>query len=173
MITIIEAILGSKLGRIVAEILAVVLLIGSYTLYVKHEGASAELAKLKASSTTLIAKAQKDIQDETAAHTADVKANGEKTNAVLAANANLQSQLAERVRDFDAYRKAHPGVPRPVSGPVTASGGECGATSCGDLASQLAKVGDQLAASNGALSAELQSCQRDRDSLTGLPRETK
>lgn len=170
MITIIEAILGSKFGRIVAEILAVVLLGSFLVLHFEHKGATEELAKLKVSSTVLIAKARKDIQDETAAHAADVKANQEKTNAALAANTLTQRALTQRVHDFDAYRASHPDVSRPTGGSSTASAGECGATSCGDLASGLAKTGNELADSNGQLSAALQSCQRDRDSLTGLPR---
>jgi hypothetical protein len=171
MISIIEGIFGSKVGRIVAEIVLVLALIAAVVLHFEHKGAREELAKLQKSSAALVAKADADIAKETAAHVADVKANQEKTDAALAANTALQSALDQRVRDFDAYRRAHPDVPRSASGPGPASGGECGATSCGDLASQLAKAGDELAGSAGALSATLQSCQRDRDSLTGEPHE--
>lgn len=170
MIAILEAILGSKTGRIVAEILAGAAIVTIFALHFEHKGATTELAKLQVSSTKLIAQAQKDIQAETAKHAADVKANQEKTNAALAANAALQSSLSQRVRDFDAYRRAHPDVPRPAGGFSAAQPGECGASSCGDLAVQLATAGDELAGSSGKLAVALQSCQRDRDSLTGLPK---
>lgn len=171
MITLIATMWGSKLGKWFIEIALVLVLIFGIRAYLLHEGSSGELDKLKVSSAALIIKAEQNIQTETAAHAADVKANQEKTNAALAANATLQSQLTQRVRDFDAYRAGHPDVPRAGGGPVATSTGECGAQSCGDLASRLATVGNELAATQGALVATLQSCQRDRDSLTGLPKD--
>lgn len=170
MIALIESIFGSKAGRFIAEMLLILALVGAVILHYEHVGAADELGKLKTSSTALIAKATKDIQAQTAAHAADVKANQEKTDAALAANTALQSDLDQRVRDFDAYRRAHPDVPSTTGGPVAASGGECGTQDCGSLASQLAKAGNELATSAGALDATLASCQRDRDSLTGLPK---
>lgn len=173
MITIIESIFGSTAGRVIAEVLAAVLLVTAIVLHLEHKGATEELGKLQKSSTTLIAKANADIVKETSAHAADVKANQEKTNAALAANTATQLALTQRVRDFNAYRASHPDVPRSVSGPAVAVSGECGATSCGDLAGQLAKAGDELAGSLGQVTVSLQSCQRDRDSLTGLPEDLK
>jgi hypothetical protein len=173
MITIIESIFGSKLGRFIAEVLAAVALVAIFVLHYEHKGATEELGKLQQSSAALIAKANEDIAKETAAHAADVKANQEKIDEALAANSALGTTLAQRVRDFNAYRAAHPDVPRP-SGVSGATGeGSCGATSCGDIAGRLAEAGNELAASVGELTATLQGCQRDRDSLTGLPRETK
>lgn len=169
MIMLIETIFGSKIGRTIAEALMIVVLVGMASLYLEHRGALGELAKLQKSSTELLAKAQKDIQTETAKHAADVKANEEKTNAVLAANAALGGALDQRVRDFDAYRASHPDVPRSAGGPDAAGGGECGLISCGELASRALQDANRLARSSADLSAALQSCQRDRDSLTGMP----
>lgn len=173
MITIIESIFGSTAGRVIAEILAAVLLITALVLHFEHKGATEELGKLKASSTQLIAKANKDIQDEIVAHAADVQANQGKTNAALAANTATQLALTQRVRDFNAYRASHPDISRANGGTAATLPGECGATSCGDIAGQLAKAGDELAGSLGQVTASLQSCQRDRDSLTGLPEDLK
>lgn len=170
MIAIIEGIFGSKVGRFLAELVLVLILITAVILHFKHEGAKEIIAKLQTSSAQLVAKANTDIAREVSQHQADVKANQEKTDAALAANTALQSDLDQRVRDFDAYRRAHPNVPRAASGSVAALGGECGALSCGDLASALAAAGNELADSQGQLTASLQSCQRDRDSLTGLPK---
>lgn len=173
MISIIESIFGSKVGRVIAEILVVLLLIFVYTMHLEHVGAKDELAKIQKSSAALIASARADITKETSAHAADIQANTEKTNAALAANTHLRGELDQRVRDFDAYRRAHPDVPRTGGGPLAAGAGECGTQDCGDLAVQLAERGNELAGSLGELTASLQSCERDRDSLTGLPRNSK
>lgn len=170
MITILEGFLGSKVGRIIAEILLVLVLFFGYRAHVQHEAANQALAKLQTSSSQLVAKKNAEIVAEISAHAADVKANQEKTDATLTAVTLLAADRDSRVRDFNAYRRLHADVPRSSSGPAAALEGECGAQSCGDLASRLAAAGNDLAASAGALSAELESCQRDRDSLTGLPK---
>lgn len=170
MIALLETLLGSKVGRWIAEALVIGLLLTAAILHFEHKGATEELGKLQTSSTKLIKQANADIVKETAAHAADVKANQEKADAALTANTALALDRDQRVRDFDAYRRAHPDVPRAGSEPAVAGAGECGATSCGDLASRLAKAGNELADSQGQLIATLQSCQRDRDSLTGLPK---
>lgn len=149
---------------------AIVALCTSGVLYLEHRGAAKDLAKLQKSSTALIAKANATIATETAQHERDNAANLEKLTSANAAYAALDNALAERLREFDAYRRAHPSVARSGGGPVATSAGECGALSCGDLASQLAKAGNELAGAAGRLSAALEACQRDRDSLTGAPR---
>ena len=170
MITLIESIFGSTAGRVIAEIVLILALMCAVVLHYEHKGAKEELGKLQKSSSALIAKAQKEIAVETAAHAADVKANQEKLDAALAQVTATNDLLAQRVQDFDAYRRAHPNVPR--SGGVTPATGDgsCGAQSCGDLAVQLAERGNDLADSLGQAVAALQSCERDRDSLTGLPK---
>ena len=154
----------------VLEVILGALLLGGGILYFEHRGAQHELAKLQVSSAKLIAKANEAIATETKQHAADVAANKGKLDEALAVAAGAAADRDQRVREFDAYRKAHSGLPRPAGGPVAASDGECGARSCGDLASELAVRGDELARSVGELSAALQSAQRDRDSVTGEPR---
>jgi hypothetical protein len=170
MITLIEMILGSKVGRVIAEILIVLALLAAATLYLEHRGATQELAKLKDSSTKLLAKANKAIATETTQHAADNAENQEKFDAALKVNAQLSDTLDQRVREFDAYRASHPDVARPAGGSGPAEPGECGSHSCGDLAVLLANTGDELARVNGELSAALQACQRDRDSIVGWPK---
>jgi hypothetical protein len=146
-----------------------------YLAYEHHhliaEGKASELALLKVSSDTLKAKVKEAIDQTNASHQADEKANQEKLNAALTAANSLSGALDKRVRDFDTYRRTHPDVARPPGGPPVTGGGECGTLSCGDLASELAVRGDGLARSVGELTSTLQACQRDRDSLTGLPKE--
>ncbi|MDE2097029.1 MAG: hypothetical protein KGL39_07270 [Patescibacteria group bacterium] len=159
----------AKIVEVVAVVLIAVSTYAAFALHFEHKGALGELAKLQKSSTELLAKAQRDIQTETAKHAADVKANKETTDAAIAAANALSDALDQRVRDFDAYRASHPDVPRSAGGPDAAGGGECGLISCGELASQALQDANRLARSSADLSAALQSCQRDRDSLTGMP----
>jgi hypothetical protein len=170
MITLIEAIFGSKVGRTIAEALLVILIVGAAMLYLEHRGAEREVVKLQKSSATLIAKSNADIAKTNADHAAENTANQEKLHAAVTASNTLSDALDNRVRDFDAYRRAHPAMASPVGGSIAASAGECGARSCGDIAAELAVRGDDLARNSGVLSASLQACQRDRDSLTGLPK---
>jgi len=167
MLTLIETIFGSKIGRIIGEVLLILALLAAAVLYLEHRGATRELAKLHESSTKLIATANANIAKETAQHNADNAANQEKLNATLSASHALGDALDRSVRNFNAYRSNHPDVPYPASGPGAASGGECGFVSCGNVAGVLAERGDDLARANGELAATLQACQRDRDSLKG------
>ena len=162
------AAIGIPVPAWAVEIVAVVALLGSGALYFEHKGKEIEIDYLKAESQELIKSAEGQIKSINERHAAEVAANQEKLNAATAANNALADQLDQRVRDFDAYRRAHPAVASTpgVAGP--ARSGECGAFDCGELAVRLASTGDELARSNGLLVASLQSCQRDRDSLTGL-----
>lgn len=169
MISLIESALGISVPKWVVEAVLIGLLALSAVLYLEHRGATHELAKLQRSSAALIAKADAQITAETTKHNADVAANQEKLDAALAANSYLQSRLAQRVRDFDAYRRAHPDLPRPSPAPAARTGGDAGAVDFGALAEGLAQRGDELADAVGQLRAALQGCERDRDSLTGLP----
>ena len=153
---------------IVIELVAIAGLGAAVYFGLEHRGKVEELAKLKASSAALVAKANAEIAKTNSAHAAEVAANQEKLNAATAANNALADQLDQRVRDFDAYRRAHPAVASAPGVPGPARSGECGAYECGDLAVRLASTGDELARSNGLLVASLQACQQDRDSLTGL-----
>jgi hypothetical protein len=169
-VSIIAKLFGISVPAWVIELVAVLALLGSAVLYLEHRGAVGELSKLQRSSVALVAKAQAAIVTEAKQYAADSATTQEKLNEALASNSDLQSQLAQRVRDFDAYRRQHANVSRPAGPTVAAGSGECGTESCGALASRLATVGDELAASVGELSASLYACERDRDALTGLPR---
>lgn len=146
--------------------------IGAWMAYERFhlidEGEARQLAKMKVSSDKLLATAQANIVKETEAHAADVAANQVKLDEQLKANSVLSDALNKRVRDFDAYRRQHPALAGSPGGPSSASPGECGAISCGDLASQSLQDSDELARSVGELRAVLQSAQRERDSLIGI-----
>lgn len=169
MIALIESLFGINVPRWVIEAVLVALVLGGAVLYLEHRGAQHELAKLQVSSARVLKQAKDQINAATASYAAAQLTNQEKLHAATAANAALESELTQRVRDFAAYRRAHPDVARSNGAAVATSSGECGARSCGDLAQELAERGTELAGSAGQAAAALESCQRDRDSLTGKP----
>lgn len=154
---------------------ALLTVISGWLLYERahliDEGKAKELVLLKTSSDTLKAKVAQVIAETTATHEAEAKANQEKLDATLKANAAISDALDQRLRDFNAYRRSHPNVASPPSGTPVTGAGECGTRPCGDVVADLAVRGDGLARSVGELTSTLQACQRDRDSLTGLPKE--
>lgn len=169
MITLIESVLGISVPRWVIELVLAALVLGGATLYLEHRGAARELAKLQVSSARVIAQAKDQINADTASYAAAQSVNQGKLNAALKSNSDLNAALAQRVRDFAAYRASHPDVARSNGATVATSSGECGARSCGDLAQELAERGTELAGAAGQAAAALGSCQRDRDALTGKP----
>lgn len=168
--SILAKLFGISVPTWAVEIVAVLALVGGALGWFAHHERGVEIAKLQKSSAALVAKANKTVAAETAQHTASDHANQEKLNAAIAASNVLGSALAQRVRDFDAYRKSHPGLPRPAGNSVAAPDRESSAVDFGAIALELAERGNELADSVGQLRASLQACQRDRDSLTGLPR---
>lgn len=141
-----------------------------WLLWHDHKIIAAHDAQLVATGAAIKAHAEKRIADLTLQHAAEVAANQGKLDEALKTNGALSDSLDQRVRDFEAYRRSHPSVAGSSSGSSAAVSGECGALSCGELASRALQDSEQLARSVGELSAVLPGCQRDRDSLTGLPK---
>lgn len=170
MILLITKLFGSTAGKWIAEILFALLAVGGVVLYLEHRGATQELTKLQKSSAALVQQTEQRNALDYDKYQAAATANQEKTNAALSANASLSARLADSVRGFDAYRRAHSPVASPTGAGGATSSGECGSEDCGAVVERLAVRGNELAGSDGALSADLQSCQRDRDALTGEPK---
>lgn len=164
------SLLGLKVPAWVYEVVAGILIAALIAGYLEHRGALGEIAKLQKSSVKVQQDAQKEIDRNNTDHAKEVTANEAKTKAAVDAANHLGDALDNSVRQFDAYRRAHPAVASPPGGSAAAGLGECGAQSCSDLAVQLAERGDELARSNGELAAALQGAQRERDALTGLPK---
>jgi hypothetical protein len=152
------------------EIVAVAALIGGGVLYERHVGAEKVIANLRTSSVELIDRKTRENAETTARYEAQAKDNAEKLNNATAAQAAAVDVLTQRVRDFDAYRRAHPDVARPAGPGGAAPVGECGDRPCGEVAVQLAEGGNGLARAVAGLIPALQACQADRDALTGLPK---
>lgn len=169
MITAIEGMLGISVPKWVIEA-ALALLLGLFLIaHFEHVGAARALAKLQKSSAALIAKAQTQIAHDTQQYSAAQKANQEKTDEATTRVTALQSELAASVQQYQAYRRSHPDVSRPAGGSQPASAGAAGPDQRDAIIVRLAERGNELAGSVGELSVQLQSCQRDRDALTGLP----
>lgn len=174
--SLIGKLLGINLPAWIVEV-AAVLAIGTAGLgWFAHHERGIELAKLQRSSEQAKAQAAKQIADIKAAHAAADQANQEKLDeahndvaAVSAQRDGVATAFAQWVRQHSGG-SANGAVARPPGQPEAASDGGCGPRSCADLAVQLVQDGDDLARDLGNVSADLQACRRDRDSLTGLPK---
>lgn len=166
---------GASLTAKIVEVVAVLAITtGAITGFAVHER-GIEVAKLHKSGTELEAKVEKANAATTSAYQAGVNSNQGKLDE---AHHDVETVTAQRdavASAFALWVRQHPGsspnagVARPGSQPEAAGNGECGYLSCADLAIQLVQDGDNLARDLGLVTADLQSCQRDRDSLTGLP----
>lgn len=174
--SLITKLLGISLPAWVVEVVAVLAIGGAGLGWFAHHERGIELAKLEKSSEKVKAEAAKQIADNTAAHAAADQQNQEKLDA---AHKDVDTASAQRnavATAFAQWVRQHPGsgangaVARPAGQPATANDGECGSRRCADLALELVRDGDNLARDLGLVSADLQACQRDRDSLTGLPK---
>lgn len=141
-----------------------------WLLWHDHKLIASHDAELRATGAAVQAQAEKQIADLTVQHAATNAANQGKLDEALKTNAALGDTLDQRVRDFETYRRSHPNVARSAGGSEPAGQGECGAESCGSLASRALQDSDDLARSVGELCALLRTGQADRDSLTGLPK---
>lgn len=158
------------------EITAVLAIAGGAVGWFAHHERGVELAKLKKSGTELEAKVEKANAATTAAYQAGVQSNQEKVDAAHNDVAKASAERDAVAAAFTQWVRQHPssnansGVARPGGQPAPAGNGECGSRSCAELAIQLVQDGDNLARDLGLVTTDLYACQRDRDSLTGLPR---
>lgn len=167
---------GLNLPAWVVEVAAAAAIAATALLWFAHHERGIELAKLQKSGRELEAKVEKANAATTAAYEAGSKSNQEKLDAAHHDVDAVSSQRDAVASAFALWVRQHPGsnpdpgVARPPGQPAAAGNGECGPRSCADLAVQLVQDGDNLARDLGLVTADLYACQRDRDSLTGLPR---
>ena len=143
---------------------------GGYEIHhLKAEGAAHEVAALQKSSAELTAKAVAHNAEIGKAYVASAaKITGDLNAQIDIANAQHTSD-AQRLRDYDTYRRQHPAVAStgspggaPVAGTSSAGQGE-------DFVSELGLAGVSLADSLRDVNAALSACTADRNSLTGKP----
>lgn len=142
---------------------------GAYTIHERHLGAAHEITVLKKSSDELQAKAAAHVIQVAKAYSTASTANEEKLNAQLKAASDQHDSDAQRLREYDAYRRSHPAVASaPNAGGVVAAGGSSASSDEHELESlELVALG--LATAGREVSAALTACVADRNSLTGKP----
>lgn len=150
--------------------LAVILALIGFGVYERNhlidEGQRHEVTALKESSAKLIAQAQKDIAARDADYAAKVQAL-EKRYAQEHQNDDAQrASDAERLREYDAYRRAHPTVGSAACGPCSRPSGSVSVDPDGERFDRLASLAVELAAADSAARTALTACMSERDSLT-------
>lgn len=149
-------------------LLLLALAAGAYEVHhLKAEGAAHEISALQASSAKLQAEAAKQIAENTANYAATVAAVTEKADADYKVSAAQHESDAQRLRDYDAYRRSHPAVGGPASAAAIADAGKSGATGIDDKFASLEQVALGVAGSNAHLAIALMACMQERDGLTG------
>jgi hypothetical protein len=147
-------------------------LLGGFAAYTIHErnlGAAHEVATLKKSSDELQAKAAAHVAQVAKAYSTASTVNLENLNAQLKAASDQHDSDAQRLREYDAYRRAHPAVASAQTGSgIGVSGGSGTSEDDGRFAS-LEQVALQLATAGREVNSSLSACMADRDALTGKP----
>lgn len=148
--------------------LAALLAIGVYERnHLIDEGEhKAELAevhaadKANAAAEKRVAKLDADYKSQLT----ELKSTHEKELATITAQHDSDAQ---RLRDYDAYRTAHNGIPSQAGGPGTETAGAGSPVSDEQRYESLELVALQLATAGKTVSSALTACMADRDALTG------
>jgi len=147
-------------------------LLGGFAAYTIHErriGAAHEATALKKSSDELQAKAAAHVAQVAKAYAESSTANEENLNAQLKAASDQHDSDAQRLREYDAYRRSHSAVASAQAGSGAGSQGGSGAGEDVDQLGSLEQVALGLATAGREVNAALTACMADRNSLTGKP----
>jgi hypothetical protein len=150
----------------------IVALLGGFVSYTIHErdiGKAHELAVLKKSSDELQAKAAAHVAQVAKAYSTASISNLETLNAQLKTASDQHDSDAQRLREYDAYRRAHPAVASAQTGSGTGGQGGSGANQDDGQLSSLEQVALGLATAGREVNAALGACMADRNALTGKP----
>lgn len=131
------------------------------------EGAQHELAALKISSDRLQQAAAKQVTQTAADYAASLSTIKENLDEQQRTNSVLASTDAQRLRDFDAYRRSHPALGGAAGGPGPQATGAGSTITVDEVLSGLEQSAQSLAAATRSASAALTACMADRDSLVG------
>jgi len=153
----------------VGVIVALLTAFGIYTVHERHEGEAHEIAALKKSSDALQAKEAAHVIAVAKAYADSANANEEKLNAQLQAAADQHNSDADRLREYDAYRRTHKDVGSPQTGSGTDGAGNQSTSGYEDQLASLEQVALGLATAGREMNAALTACMADRNSLVGKP----
>jgi len=137
--------------------------------HLKAEGAAHEVAALKVSSDKLIAQEAAHVALVANAYAASAAKTTETLDEQTQATAAAQSTAAQRLSDFNAYRRSHPTVASAGGAGGSAGQGTNGGGSDSERLSSLEQVALDLAGATAAGHNALSACMADRDALTGKP----
>jgi hypothetical protein len=132
-----------------------------------NEGVEKEKAAYAAGSAKAEHEAEVKITNLNTQHGNDVADMENRYETTIQADDAAHASDAARLREYDAYRKAHPVLGGPAAGGGTGTAGEGSADSVDDRFGQLEQVALGLANAGRDLNAALTLCQDDRNKLTG------
>jgi hypothetical protein len=153
-------------GGIIVAILAG---FGWYTVHERDLGKASEVAALKKSSDELQAKAAAHVAQVAKAYSTASTVNLENLNAQLKAASDQHDSDAQRLREYDAYRRTHPAVASAQTGSGFGSAGSQSSNGYDEQFASLEQVALQLATAGREVNASLAACMADRTTLTGKP----
>lgn len=131
------------------------------------EGITHETAAVTAASAKAEAAADAKIKVLTAQHEKTVEAIEEDYAQHEQANIAQRSADADRLREYDAYRRAHGSVASAASGPAATIQAASDASGGDEILERLESISVDLAASLRDEAVALSSCMVERDALTG------
>lgn len=164
------ATLEAKALGALAVIAVLGMLFGAYKVHehrIVAEAKAAEVEQLKMSSAKLIQKADEQIAANNSTHAAVVAAIKETADAQHQIDTARNASDADRLREYDAYRRLHPAVGSPASGQGDPGAGSSSVVGDGDRLTSLEQVALDLAVAGRSSLSALKSCTVERDSLTG------
>ena len=142
-----------------------VVVMGLLALHIYHAGEAHEIAALKVQSAKLVAQAAAQVAaTQNVYETQLTKEKSAYENNLQVANAQLASD-AQRLRDYDAYRRAHPDVGSAGQPPANAGAGSPSGSD--SILERLEQVAVRLAAATRDTANALSACVAERSTLTG------
>lgn len=138
-----------------------------YTVHERELGAAREMAALQASSAKLQVAAQKQVAETAANYATTLNTIQEKQSDEIKMAAAQHDADARSLLYYDTYRRLHPALGSPASGPGTAGAGSSVAPTDDGRFSSLEQVALGLAGAARSDAGSLTACMADRDALTG------
>ena len=135
--------------------------------HLKAEGAAHEVAALKVSSDKLIAQETAHVALVAKTYAASAAKTTETLDEQTQATAAAQSDAAQRLSDFNAYRRSHSAVASAGGAGANQGAGTDSGGSDSERLSSLEQVALDLAGAAAAGRNALSACMAERDALTG------
>lgn len=150
---------------------ALVILLISGGIYERQhlidEGKAKEIVSVKVASEKAEAAAEAKIINLNVAHEADIVKVQKTYEDTAKADAVLHDSDAQRLREYDAYRRIHEAVGSAASGLQANSGGSKVDPGLEQRVTELERLALQLATAGREIEAALAACSTERDSLNG------